>query len=88
MWTDFHNWLWSRIRSFLCINIQIIKIECAVNNNLEPSTPIQQTLKQNITKTFLKIIHYRYSVTRNMYQLRPSVFSLGINNPPCRFFIL
>jgi hypothetical protein len=30
----------------------------------------------------------RYSVTRNVYQLRPSVFSLGLNNQPCKYFIL
>jgi hypothetical protein len=30
----------------------------------------------------------RYSVTRNVYQLRPLVFSLGLNNPPRRYFIL
>jgi hypothetical protein len=29
-----------------------------------------------------------YSVTRNVYQLRPLVYSLGLNNPPRRYFIL
>jgi hypothetical protein len=30
----------------------------------------------------------RYSITRNVYQLRPLAFSLGLNNPPRRYFIL
>jgi hypothetical protein len=29
----------------------------------------------------LYLIYERYSVTRNMYQLRPLVLSLGLNNP-------